>query len=289
MRLLSWIVLLAAVLVPMACTSAQTPVWQQSKLATAETLFAWNAEETEDEPKDPRLVTDRPHFSEASSLVGLGVVQLETGYSIFSNRDNGQRTTTHSFPEPLLRMGLFAEWFEFRIASNYLIEQTSGQRTVSGVDDLYIGAKLAIAKQAGVLPELAIFPQMRLPAGSPGFSSGQVLPGVNIAYSWKLNDFLELECNTQFNNRRDDTLHTYLEAIQTLNLEYDLSNKLGAFTEVIAFLPTGDTVAHQEYYFHTGFQYFVTVNLQLDIHVGMGLNSAAADLAFTGVGLSARF
>jgi hypothetical protein len=186
-------------------------------------------------------------------------------------------------------MGLFAEWFEFRIASNYLIEQTSGQRTVTGVDDLYVGAKLAIAKQAGVLPELAIFPQMRVPAGSQAFSAGQVLPGVNIAYSWKLNELLELECNTQFNNRRDDALHTYLEAIQTLNLEYDLSEKLGAFTELIAFLPTGDTIARQEYYFHAGFQYFVTVNVQLDIHAGVGLNEAAADLAFTGVGVSARF
>jgi hypothetical protein len=281
--------ILIAILMQAAPVAAQSPVWQKSQLATAETLFAWNVEHADNEPKDPRLVTDRPHFSEASSLVGLGVVQLETGYSIFSDRSNAQRTTTHSFPEPLLRMGLFAEWFEFRIASNYLIEQTSGQRTVTGVDDLYVGAKLAIAKQAGVLPELAIFPQMRVPAGSQAFSAGQVLPGVNIAYSWKLNELLELECNTQFNNRRDDALHTYLEAIQTLNLEYDLSEKLGAFTELIAFLPTGDTIARQEYYFHAGFQYFVTVNVQLDIHAGVGLNEAAADLAFTGVGVSARF
>lgn len=280
---------LIALLASASPAPAESPVWQASRSATAETLFAWNVENRDDEPKDPRLVTDRPHFSEASSLVGKGVVQLETGYSIFSNRDNGTRTTTHSFPEPLLRMGLFAEWFEFRIASNYLVEQTTGQRSVTGIDDMYIGAKLAIAKQAGYLPELAIFPQMRVPAGSQAFTSDQVLPGVNIAYSWKLNDLLELECNTQFNSRRDDALHTYLEAIQTLNLEYDLSDKLGAFTELIAFLPTGDTVASQEYYFHTGFQYFVTTNLQLDIHAGVGLNRAAADLAFTGAGLSVRF
>lgn len=281
--------LLIAILVQAGPVAAQSPVWQRSQLATAETLFAWNAEPSDTEPKDPRLVTDRPHFSEASSLVGLGVVQLETGYSIFSDRSEGRRTTTHSFPEPLLRMGLFAEWFEFRIASNYLIERTTGERLATGVDDLYVGAKVAMTKQAGFLPEIAIFPQMRVPAGSRVFTSGQVLPGVNIAYSWKLNELLELECNTQFNNRRDDALHTYLEAIQTLNLEYDLSDKLGAFTELIAFLPTGETAARQEYYFHAGFQYFVTVNLQLDIHAGMGLNEAAADLAFTGVGLSARF
>lgn len=157
-----------------AFATAQAPAWQSvhTRSGGAKTLFTWNGQQAVDDgPDDPRLVTDRPHFSEASSLVGLGVVQIETGYSIFSNRANGTRTTTHSFPEPLLRMGVFAEWFEFRLASNYLVEHTSantGSRTVSGTDDMYLGAKVALAKQAGVLPELAVFPQMRLPTGKLG-------------------------------------------------------------------------------------------------------------------------
>jgi hypothetical protein len=100
---------------------------------------------------------------------------------------------------------------------------------------------------------------------------------------------LELECNTQFNNRRDDALHTYLEAIQTANLEYDPSDKVGAFTELIAFLPSDSLVAQPEYYFHAGFQFFITPNVQFDIHAGAGLNRDAADLAFAGAGLSWRF
>ncbi len=287
--------LLAICLMYPAHAVAQAPVRQSAspRSGGAKTLFSWNGQQVVDDgPDDPRLVTDRPHFSEASSLVGLGVVQLETGYSIFSDRENGTRTTTHSFPEPLLRMGLFAEWFEFRLASNYLVEHTSantGSRTVSGTDDMYLGAKVALAEQAGVLPELAVFPQMRSPTGSSAFSSGQVLPGVNIAYSWKLNDLLELECNTQFNNRRDDLAHTYLEAIQTFNLEYDLSDRVGAFTELIGFMPSGALIAKPEYYFHGGFVFFLSENVQLDIHAGTGLNRAAADLAFTGAGLSWRY
>src|SRR5688572_5424118 len=75
------------------------------------TIFAWSdveAEVDEDDEAPDRLVTDRPHFSEASSLVGLGRVQLETGYSYFRDNDGGT-FQTHSFPEPLLRAGLFAE------------------------------------------------------------------------------------------------------------------------------------------------------------------------------------
>lgn len=260
---------------------------------TPKTLFQWastNPDEEKPEEESDRIVTDRPHFSEASSLVGLGRVQLETGYSYFRDTESGV-SETHSFPEPLVRAGLFAEWFEFRIGYNYLVEKTvtnGASRTVSGSDDLYVGAKLALAEQAGWLPEIALFPQFRLPSGAPAFTSNQVLPGFNLAYSWVLNDWLELECNTQLNRRLDDSEHYYAEFIQTANLEYDLTEQVGAFTEFIAFIPCGAIRARSEYYFHAGFVYFLTDNIQLDIHSGVGLNGPADNLAFTGVGFSIR-
>jgi hypothetical protein len=255
------------------------------------TLLSWNGAEVADSEPNPKLVTDRPHFSEASSLVGLGRVQIETGYTFTMDRSNGVRTTTQSFGEPLLRAGLGAEWFEFRLATTALTETTTGNgsRSTSGMDDLYLGAKIAITEQAGMLPEFAVFPQMRLPAGSPAFTSDRVLPGVNLAYSWMLNDWLELECNTQFNSRRDDLAHTYTEFIQTVNFEYELTDNVGAFTEVIGFMPSGSLSALPEYYFHGGFVYFLTDDIQFDIHSGVGLNRAATNLAFTGIGFSKRF
>ena len=81
------------------------------ELRQRKTLFRWRAVSTEPDQsaeEDNRLVTDRPHFSEASSLVGLGRVQLETGYSFFQDGSGAQLSQTHSFPEPLLRAGLFA-------------------------------------------------------------------------------------------------------------------------------------------------------------------------------------
>ena len=257
------------------------------------TLFHWaGSEGEEEEPEVDRIVTDRPHFSEASSLVGLGTVQLETGYSIFRNDDGGVKTTLLSFPEPLLRVGVFAEWFEFRLAYNYLIEDTRtplGSSQASGSDDIYVGAKLALATQSGFLPEIAIFPQMRVPTGARVFSNEQVLPGFNLAYSWMLNDWIELECNTQLNRRRDDSEHFYMEFIQTINIEYDLSERWGAFTEWVMFTPSGAITAQTQHYLHGGFVYFPTPNIQLDAHVGFGVSQAADDLAFTGVGASFRW
>ncbi len=47
------------------------------------------------------LVTDRPDFTEASSTVGKGRVQVELGYTYFSDKNNGVRARAHSYPEVL--------------------------------------------------------------------------------------------------------------------------------------------------------------------------------------------
>lgn len=259
----------------------------------SKTLFRWAGQAPNYETGGPeKIVTDRPHFSEASSLVGLGRVQLETGYTIFRDEDAGTVVHTQSFPEPLLRVGMLAEWFEFRLAYNYLDERTSGPlgtQSLSGSDDIYLGAKLALTEQHGALPEMAIFPQMRVPTGCSAFTSGEVLPGFNFAYSWMLNDWIELECNSQMNRRLDDGGHYYTEAIQTANIEYELSEKLNAFTEWFVFVPSGAVSAQTQHYFHGGFWYLVTPNIQFDIHAGVGLSHASDDLAFTGVGFSCRY
>lgn len=291
--------LLAAICAAPASSAAQEDFefGEASRFAqrsTRKTLLSWaGAADEEDGEDDDRLVTDRPHFSEASSLVGLGRVQLETGYTFFRDTDAGTIVSTHSFPEPLLRVGVFAEWFELRLGYNYLIEQTSapgiGSSRLRGSDDMYLGAKLALAEQQGVLPEIAIFPQTRIPTGGRAFTAGQMLPGFNLAYSWKLNRLLELECNTQLNRRVDDVQHYYAEFIQTANLEYDISKYVGAFTEWFVLAPNGALAAHTQHYFHGGFQFFLRPNVQFDLHAGVGLNRAADNLALTGGGFSVRY
>jgi hypothetical protein len=257
------------------------------------TLFSWGAREIEEDASDSPIVTDRPHFSEASSLVGLGRWQIETGYTYYGDRNNGVQTGTSSLPETLLRIGILAEWFELRIATNFINSKTrfaGTQDSNGGFDDLYLGAKLAFFEQKGWLPEVALFPQTRVPVGQRELTDNAWLPGFNLAYSWVINEWLELECNTQLNRRRDDTGTFYAEFTQTANLEYQLSEKLGAFTEWFGFMPNGANAssAGPQHYFHAGFVYLITPNLQYDIHAATGLNKHADDY-FAGTGLSARF
>lgn len=239
------------------------------------------------------IVTDRPHFCEASSLVGLGAWQVETGYTFYSSNSGGQSTMTSSLPEGLLRVGVFANWFEFRLGANFLSERTRYQglgTSDGGFDDLYLGAKIGLFGQNGWLPEVALFPQTRVPVGQKDLTDDAWLPGFNLAYSWVITDWLELECNTQLNRRRDDDAKFYVELIQAANFEYQLSKRLGAFTEWFALIPdeSESATARPEHYFHTGLVYLITPVLQYDIHAAVGLNEWASDF-FAGTGLSARF
>ena len=76
------------------------------------------------------LVADRPDFTEATTTVGLGVFQIEFGYTFGLDRDDGNSVRGHSFGEPLLRAGVLAEWLELRVAASPVsqrIESGEGQ------------------------------------------------------------------------------------------------------------------------------------------------------------------
>jgi len=120
-------ILLAACVATSNLAIADDLTFSTPQPKSRQTLLSWNlaeqSAETEASGEVNRIVTDRPHFSEVSSLVGLGVTQIETGYSYFLNKENTTTTQTHSFPEPLLRMGIIAEWLEFPLGCNYLVQR----------------------------------------------------------------------------------------------------------------------------------------------------------------------
>ena len=241
---------------------------------------------------DEPLASDRPDFTEASVTVGRGVAQVEMGYTFTTDKSGGQRTIEHSFPEMLWRVGLFAEWLEFRIAYNHGANDVALNgapvSSASGAEDLYLGLKIGLTPQEGILPEMAIVPQMTVPSGGRDFTADEVLPGVNWLYGWDINDFLSAGGSTQVNRANDGAGNFYAEFAQSLTFGYTLTEKLGAYTEWFVFIPHGDTTAQSEHYFNGGFAYHVTNNLQFDVRAGLGLNEAADDF-FTGVGAVVRF
>lgn len=287
---------IASILVFTLCGCTGRPVEGEER---PRTLLKWGSgpekkPEPEDEPKKPDpIATDRPDFTEASSTVGIGRVQLEGGYTYYGDRGGDARTASHSYPEALLRVGMLADWFEFRIAQNInSIRGTEPSNTFSagGADDTYLGVKLFIAEQKGVLPETSLVIQTQVPTGHPDLTSGAALPGFNLLYGWEVAKKLTVAGSSQANRAIDDDSHGYLEMAQSLTVGYSYTEKLGSYTEWFAFFPAGATApgVTAQHYMNGGFTYKVTPNFQLDIRAGLGLSRSANDF-FAGTGFGIRY
>jgi hypothetical protein len=278
---------------PVACLATCVALIAAAPARADGPLLNWNhaAEPATGPDLDEPLTTDRPDFTEASSTVGLGVVQLESGYTYFNNDDEGERNQLHSFGEVLLRYGVYEDWFELRLVVLPLAERvtTSGVTTTeAGVNDLIIGSKTWLMAQEGWKPELAVITALALPTGNDPFTSNQFQPGVNWLYGWDISERWSTAGSTGFYRVTDDLDHDHLLVTQSWTVGLQMTEKLGGYAESFALLPHSSLVAKPEYYIDGGLTYKFTKDVQADIRAGYGLNDAAADM-FAGVGLSIRW
>ncbi|HQR08067.1 MAG TPA: transporter [Gemmatales bacterium] len=250
-------------------------------------------DKSEAEPEADKIQTDRPDFTESSTTVGKGRVQLESGYTYSRSKDAALQAS-HSYPEALLRVGLFADWFELRIGQNFSNTKKPGDDgsvfATSGGEDMYLGTKIALTEQKKYLPETALILQMTVPTGSNNLSAEKTLPGLNYLFGWEVNEFLNLGGSVQGNSTVDENGHTYLELAQSITVGYKLTEKLGAYTEWFAFYPTGATSPDvtAQHYLDGGFTYKITPLFQLDIRGGKGLTHSADDYFF-GAGFAVKY
>ncbi len=246
---------------------------------------------TGENPYEEPLVTDRPDFTEASSTVGRGVAQLETGYTYVYRDDEatGEISQNHTAPEMLWRIGL-ADPVELRIGWTYEWgEANTGVGTVSsdGSNDLYLGAKLELLEQQRWIPEQAVILQTTAPTGGEDFTTDNSEWGVNYLYSWDLTNEWGLAGSTGFDTDREEG-DEFLLWHQSVSLGIPLSEPLAMYVEYFGLYSHARGDETQEHYLDAGFTYLVSDNVQLDIRWGKGLSDDADDF-FTGAGGSFRF
>jgi hypothetical protein len=240
--------------------------------------------------EEEHLDADRPHFPEATTTVGKGRAILESGYTFTKKGDS---FLSHSAPEALLRVGMLADWFEFRVGQNFLHQRQTVDEvttTASGPQDLYLGVKLALTEQKGWLPAMVIIPQMTVPSGSAAVTAGRVLPGVNVDCGWEvIKDVFDIELLIANNFVQDEFgSNSHHELATGLTGVFQLTKQLELFAEWDAFYPTAGVSAAPRHYAVAGTVYFVTPNLQLDMRAGVGLNHHSNDF-LAGVGFAARY
>ena len=112
------------------------------------------------------LVTDRPDQTEASSTVGKGILQIETGGLYETFEDNNIKTENYTYNTTLVRYGILDN-MELRVGWDFVegVTKVNGNKLdniTSGFSPLLLGVKIDITEEKGAMPEIAfighIFP-----------------------------------------------------------------------------------------------------------------------------------
>jgi hypothetical protein len=254
-------------------------------------LFLW-PDQPESDAKlnlnDP-IVTDRPDFTEASSPVGAGVLQAEMGYTYYYDGAASPHTSSHVYPELLLRAGVLADWLELRVAQTLVAFDEPGNSS-TGFADTYLGVKLGIVPQKGLLPELSIVPQLTVPTGTPEERADNVLYGVNFLYSWSILSDSYLGASTQLNQREgEDGGEIYTSFAQALVTGTRWDSHWGSYVEWFALFADSAIGGEDVHYANGGITYLLTKDIQLDVRFGTSLQDRFGEEIFSGAGLSVRY
>jgi hypothetical protein len=250
-----------------------------------------NKQEQPEEEK--KIDPERPHYPDGSSVAGLGHVILESGYTYQKGHIDGL-DRNHSFPEALLRIGMFAEWFELRLgqsADSRRVVVNGVKENVSGFEDFYLGMKLALTEQKAYLPESALVVAMTVPTGSSSLTSGEVMPTIRYDFTYDIvKDKVSMEGIISGSRVLDATGQNYLQMSTGLTGIYSFTPKLDSYVEWFAFAPLGsrDPEVGPQHYADVGFLYYITKDFEIDVRAGSGLNHHAQGL-FAGTGFAVRY
>jgi hypothetical protein len=249
--------------------------------AAAFVAFALSSVVSAQEP----LVTDRPDFTESSSSVGSGVLQLESGVT-YTDFRNGTNVTT--IGEILARWGV-AKKFELRfVLPTYSREGGGGN--ASGFLSSGVGFKYELAQGdgSGFLGgmETALIVSTTIPTGTSDFASSEWQPSAVFAASWELSPNVGIGTNFGVGRPADDE-NRYTSLWASVAVGVGLSDASSFFVELYGFNREEDR-GPSTATFQTGFVYLFSPDLQADVRVARRLTDRGVDF-LVGAGLSWRF
>ena len=153
----------------------------------------------ESDPYEARIETERHDFTQSTTTVGRGVVQVEAGYTYFYKDDDDEIENIHTTPEMMLRVGL-TEDIEFRARWTYNWQFFDAADNLDSAQDMVCSFKLGLTDQQCWLPESALEIRSSLPTGGRAFTVDRVEFGLDYIYGWELTDRLSLTASTGFSS-----------------------------------------------------------------------------------------
>jgi len=240
--------------------------------------------ESENNTVSEALVTDRPDATEASSTVGKGILQIETGGLYDSFGDNTITAENYTYNTTLIRYGILDN-LEIRLGWDFVegvtkVNGTKLDNVASGFSPLLLGVKIDIAEEHNGMPEIALIGHV-FPLFSASEDYRPESTGIDFRFSFShtLSEKSSLAYNLggEWGNDSPEAA-----AIYTVAYGYSITDKFGMYAELYGDLPE-DSSAH--HYWDAGFTYLVSNDIQLDTYVGTSITKGQDIL----LGLGASF
>lgn len=236
----------------------------------------------QDAPHGYPIATDRPSFSDASSLVPMGRWQIELGRTAFrtAGRDSGQ------FPELLVRMPM-SDCFELRLVNvNYSIFE---DRSANGFQDPGVGFKLRLSranrKPVGE-PELALVGLLQAPLGGRGLRADTWQPTLKLAAYVPVGASDGFGGNLVASYLTPEDAH-FSQFAASVYWAHTFSPRLASFTEVYGLSALARNT-DGGLFADAGFTYLLNERTQIDIRYGSGFDQGR-DGQYVGAGIAFRF
>lgn len=231
------------------------------------------------------LVTDRPDATEASSTVGKGILQFETGGLYETFEANTIKSEDYTFNTMLIRYGILDN-LELRLGWDFVegVTKINGNKldnVTSGLSPLLLGMKIDIAEEDGCMPEIALIGHV-FPVFSASADYRPEYTGVDfrlsLSHTLSENSSLGYNIGAQWGDDSPEAT-----AIYTLAYGYSFTEKFGMYAEIYGDFPEDSSANH---YWDAGFTYLVNNDLQLDAYFGTSITEGQ-DLLL-GLGFSYR-
>ena len=213
---------------------------------------------------------DRPGMATPPGLVAHRKFQLENGLQFTSLLDGPVHSQDFLFSSLLVRYGVL-KWAELRLECDFpynISTDSTGTTVIYGITPLNLGAKIKLFSQRGVIPNLSVMFNLRMPFwGTREFRPDQVAPSFYLLMS---NDFagnLNLSYNYGIAWDGITPCPTHFYAVC---FDIHLHPKWDVYAEGYGF-----AMLHEapEYFMDTGVAFRICENLQADLSFGGYLNA----------------
>lgn len=211
------------------------------------------------------IQADRPDQTETPAIVPRGMFQVETGFTF---QKNDEISKTNTLPTALWKYGV-NENFELRLITEFTSEKI-GENTQDGLAPIYIGFKVKLAEEKGIVPKTSFIAHIGLPnAASAKYKTDFYAPEFRFVMQHTLSNKFSLSYNL---GAEWDGFSAEPTFIYTLTTGFSLSEKIGLYIETFGFAPQKDKANHN---CDGGITYLINDNFMLDLSSGFGITKNA--------------